>query len=265
MDVIQLANEATPSLERYCNEAEIAGPFENRILYAICKDFPRHDDDYVTAGKVTAIGRIYAAAPERGAGIGGSPAPLAQAIAKRLAKSDLDRRIDGIRFAERFSLQLVDRVIETHQLLVDEIAAATREWSVAGADVDWFPRKQASFASKYLHFHRPNAFPIMDKFAKAGLACAGNGGALDTYERFCIRIQQYLVDQKPNWTPRSIDMALVGRGRAHSDRIPSRCSQCNTEFVRRPRNKKVDPSYMTTHFLSCRSEPTGPITLTLPT
>jgi len=238
MDEIAFAGKAPHSWERYCNDAKVAGPFENRILYAMCRDYPRHNDTYVTAGKVTAIGRVYAAAPERGAGRANSPGPLAKTIAKRLAVSALDQAVDGISFADRFSRQLVDKVIETHQLLVDEVAAATREWSEKGADADWSPRNQASFASKYLHFHRPNAFPIMDRFAKAGLACAGISGALDTYERFCEGILQYLDVQEPSSTPRSIDMVLVAHGRIHSDRTQRRCRQCNIEFVRRPRKKK---------------------------
>jgi hypothetical protein len=238
MDEIALANEAPLSWARYCSDAKVAGPFENCILYAMCRDYPRHEDTYVTAGKVTAIGRVYAAAPERGAGRGISPGSLAETIAKRLAVSALDQTVDSIGFADRFSQQLVGKVVEAHQLLVGEVAAATREWSEKGADAAWFPRNQASFASKYLHFHRPNAFPIMDRFAKAGLACAGIHGALDAYERFCEGILQYLVDQEPGWTPRRIDMLLVAQGRIHSDRTQSRCRQCNTEFVKRPRKKK---------------------------
>ncbi|WP_163614800.1 hypothetical protein, partial [Klebsiella pneumoniae] len=83
----------------------------------------------LTAGKVTAIGRIYAAAPERGAGVGRTTAPLAETIANRLAVSALDQKTDDIGFSDRFSHQLMKKVVEIHKLLVDEIAAATREWS----------------------------------------------------------------------------------------------------------------------------------------
>ena len=237
MDIIAGVAEAPPDWERYCNEVKIAGPFENRILYAMCRDYPCHDDYYLTAGKVTAIGRIYAAAPERGAGVGRTTAPLAETIANRLAVSALDQKTDDIGFSDRFSHQLMKKVVEIHKLLVDEIAAGTREWSAKGTDTGWSPRNQASFASKYLHFHRPNAFPIMDSLARAGLACAGIRGALNTHERFCEGLLQYLVDQEPNWTPRSIDMILVAQSRIHSDRTPSRCRRCNVEFVRRPRKK----------------------------
>lgn len=228
----------TPGWEAYTDDPETAGPFENQILYAMCRDNPAHGDPYVTAGKITAIGRIYAAAPERGAGSGREPGSLSHAIAVRLANSPLDERLDAIAFAERFSELNRARVVEAQRLLVDEVARATRGWSISGDDGDWSPRNQASFASKYLHFHRPNAFPIMDSYAKAGLACAGLKGPLGTYEQFCASIARHVERQDPGWTPRSIDTDLVLRGRAHLDRTGSLCRECGVVFVRRPRKAK---------------------------
>jgi len=237
MDVMATAGSA-PDLEQYCSDAALAGPFENRILYAVCRDHPRHDDPYVTAGKITAIGRIYAAAPERGAGTGRSPGSLADAIAARLSRSSLDEELDAIHVADRFSSTLLECVVAAHGLLVAEAATATREWSLASESVGWSPRVQASFASKYLHFHRPNAFPILDRYAKAGLTCAGLAGNFDTYERFCGGFARHVADHDPDWTPRGVDTGLVLRGRAHSDRSGSHCRLCGTEFIRRPRKKR---------------------------
>ena len=228
----------TPAWNAYTGDPETAGPFENQILYAMCRDNPAHGDPYVTAGKITAIGRIYAAAPERGAGSGREPGSLSHAIAVRLADSPLDERLDAIAFAERFSEANRAQVVEAHRLLVDQVALATRGWSIAVDDEDWSPRNQASFASKYLHFHRPNAFPIMDSYAKAGLACAGLKGSFDTYERFCAGIARHVEGRNSDWTPRSIDTDLVLWGRAHRNRISSHCRECGMEFVRRPRKEK---------------------------
>lgn len=174
---------STPNWETYTGDPETAGPFENRILYAMCRDNPAHSDPYVTSGKITAVGRIYAAAPERGAGSGREPGSLSHAIAIRLANSPLDERLDAIAFADRFSDANRAQIVQAQQFFVDEVARATRGWSVSGDDADWSPRNQASFASKYLHFHRPNAFPIMDSYAKAGLACAGLKGPFDRGHR----------------------------------------------------------------------------------
>ncbi len=134
----------TPGWEAYTGDPETAGPFENQILYAMCRDNPAHGDPYVTAGKITAIGRIYAAAPERGAGSGREPGSLSHAIAVRLANSPLDERLDAIAFADRFSELNRARVVEAQRLLVDEVARATRGWSISGDDGDWSPRNQAS-------------------------------------------------------------------------------------------------------------------------
>lgn len=232
------AAASTPGWEAYTGDADTAGPFENQILYAMCRDNPAHGDPYVTAGKITAIGRIYAAAPERGAGSGRKPGSLSHAIAARLSNSPLDERLDAITFNERFSKANQAQIVEMHRLLVVEVAHATRGWSIMGDDSAWSPRNQASFASKYLHFHRPNAFPIMDSYAKAGLACAGLKGPFGTYEQFCAGIARHVEGQDLGWTPRSIDTDLVTRGRAHLDQTDSLCRKCGAAFVRRPRKAK---------------------------
>lgn len=239
MAVMEDAPPPLPDWQAYTRDPQTARSFENQILYAMCRDNPAHGDPYVTAGKITAIGRIYAAAPERGAGSGREASPLAHAIAARLLNSPLDELLEAIAFAERFSESNRAQVVQAHQLLVEEVAIATREWSTAFDDEDRSPRNQASFASKYLHFHRPNAFPIMDSYAKAGLLCAGLNGPFDNYERFCAGFAKHVEDQVPDWTPRSIDTRLVERGRAHLDRTGTSCRVCGLKFVRRSRKTKL--------------------------
>lgn len=238
MAVKDNAAASTPGWEAYTNDPETAGPFENQVLYAMCRDSPAHGGPYVAAGKITAIGRIYAAAIERGAGSGREPGSLAHAIAVRLKNSPLDERLAAITFADRFSEANRTHVVIAHSLLVEEVARATRGWSTAVDDEEWSPRNQASFASKYLHFHRPNAFPIMDKYSKAGLVCAGVKGPFNTYERFCVGVARHVEGRAPGWTPRSIDTDLVIRGRAHLDRTGPRCRECGVLFVKRPRKQK---------------------------
>lgn len=234
------ATAPTPTWEAYTFYAEIAGPFENKVLYAMCRDNPAHDNAYVTAGKITAIGRIYAAAPERGAGSGRAPGSLSHAIAKRLASSPLDDQLKAINFADRFTEANMEKIVEVHRLLGELVADATRGWSKSSDDPDWSPRSQASFASKYLHFHKPNAFPIMDSYAKAGLACAGLKGPFGTYKQFCAGIARHVEGQDLGWTLRSIDTDLVNRGRAHLDRTGTYCRQCGVAFVRRSRKAKPE-------------------------
>jgi hypothetical protein len=104
----------------------------------------------VTAGKITAIGCIYAASPEMGAESGRRPGvTLAKAIGERLKKSKLDTILDSIDFGDRFSADLMARVTKAHKYLVTCIAVVTKEWSLAAEDTIWKPRNQTSFASKY--------------------------------------------------------------------------------------------------------------------
>lgn len=212
--------------DRYCSDSDLVGPFENKILYAMCRDNPRHESPYVTAGKIMMIGRVYAAAPERGAGAAKvAGVSLAEAIAKELARSRLDEMLHSIPFDERFSPPLSGKVVELHEYLVNLIFEVTEEWRNP-TDDGKKPRRQASFASKYLHFHRPNAFPIMDSFAKAGLNCAGIPGVLNDYKRFCSAFALHLRPMQTEQTLRQVDTELVTRGREHG--ANGDCRRCAT-------------------------------------
>lgn len=221
-----------PTQGQYCEEAAIAGPFENRVLYSMCKDYPLHDEPYVTAGKITAIGRIYAAAPERGAGKTGISGTLANAIGHKLAVSELDEKLSAIDFNTQFSPDVFRLVTGVHKFLMDQVDDAIRSWSSLSELEGWKPRKQGSFASKYLHFHRPNAFPIMDKYARAGLACGGVKGSCEAYPQFCEGLLAYVSGQSPR-TLRAVDTELVDRGRVHLNREPPCCPICKVKYVRR--------------------------------
>lgn len=220
MDTIASVTSTPPRWDQYCNDDSVAVTFENRILYAMCRDFPAHCNPHVTAGKISAIGRIYAASPERGAGKG--KGPLAKAIARQLQASSLDSKIAEIAFADRLSDALLAKVVSAHEFLVQEISDATKGWSENGKNTSWEPRRHHSFASKYLHFHRPNAFPIMDKYAKAGLLDFGMKGAHRDYQSFCSAFLEYAGKQNSDWTPRSLDPDLVVRGQNYLESRPKR-------------------------------------------
>lgn len=55
-------------------------------------------------------------------------------------------------------------------------------------------RYEASFASKYAHFHNGNAFPILDKFASGAVAILLGAGFINTYPQFYDKIS--LLRQK---------------------------------------------------------------------
>ncbi|MFV2035546.1 MAG: hypothetical protein ACC631_10660 [Halocynthiibacter sp.] len=228
------------TIDSYCNDKNAAIFFENQVLYKMCRDNNDHKSAYVTSGKVLAIGRIYAASPERGAGrIRPGGIPLLQAIGEKLSGSSLDGLLGDIDPSNWITDHgLLDAIVETHEFLVDAIKAATTAWPAEGRKEGWKPRNQGSFASKYLHFHRPNAFPIMDSFAKAGLKCVGQNGAFNTYEKFCKAFVLHACTQDKNWTPRSIDTELVRRGRIHKDTKPGETCTC-CDYKKKGKIKKM--------------------------
>jgi len=60
--------------------------------------------------------------------------------------------------------------------------AGTKLWSV--------------WASKTLHFLRPDVFPILDSRAKKAVGMAALGGSARDYHRFCIAIRAALVENR---------------------------------------------------------------------
>ncbi len=217
--------------EHYCNDRRCAGTFENQILYATCRDNFTHTSPYVIAGKITAIGRIYAASPERGAGKGKNlRVGLSDAIGIQLAQSKLDEKLSLICFEEKFSAKLIDSVAEIHTHLVGEIRDAIFRWSELASDQNWKPRSHRSFASKYLHFHRPNLFPIMDSLARAGLSKLEPKAGWGDYKQFCVAIGEYIDKIPPDWTLRSLDTMLVSIGRGHSGNQSAGCG-CNVVHI----------------------------------
>lgn len=228
-----------PNWDQYCNDRNFAKAFENQVLYAMCRDNTAHDSAYINSGKITAIGRIYAAAPERGAGKsqGGQEAfPLA--LGRSFASSTIDDALMKIPFENKFSREKIPEINKIHGDLVKNIEECTKSWSASSNDRAWEPRSHVSFVSKYLHFHRPNFFPIMDSFAKAGLSCfwqknSRRRNSFATYEKFCYAICDYVEGRNDFWTLRDIDSELVRRGRDHKKHAES-CTSCGYQ-----KNKKA--------------------------
>lgn len=202
-----------PTIEDYCCSRDVFLTFENKVLYQMCRDKPMHDDAWVTAGKILTIGRVYSASPERGAGKARDKSTsLFEHIGNKLAASNIDARIKGINFDDRITTQSVlTKVCEAHSDLVRLIRSAATQWN--GGSVS--PKKQHSFASKYLHFHRPNAFPLMDSIAKKGLKTAKvKGASSGCYRRYCLAVLEYSAKFDEEWYPRKIDAELLKLGKS---------------------------------------------------
>ena len=139
----------TPSIENYVQESAYAVTFENQILYGMCEQESSHECSYRVQGKIMAIGRIYAAQLERGAGKPQPKAkPLIEFIAERVVESELDEWLDRIPFNNRTDdTGVLDMVVTTHTNLVSLLREAIKDWGDAYAEGGGKNRSPASFAS----------------------------------------------------------------------------------------------------------------------
>jgi hypothetical protein len=203
----------SPSYDEYCNCKVLADKFENQVLYKMCRKSPRHECAYVNAGKLISIGRIYAASPQRGAGKAKQEKPeFFEALGEALKECELDDMLKVIPFDARISNDEVSLklVLDTHEYFECTLRSAIKKWRIVSESK---PRRQILFASKYLHFHRPNAFPIVDSIVKLGLRKEGVKGAFLSYKEFCTKFVGYAEKHGQDWTPRGVDTVLLSKGR----------------------------------------------------
>jgi hypothetical protein len=124
------------------------------VLYDLCERFLDHSDVKVVVAKLWMIGRAYSAAIERL----GKPEDLTTSdlyarVAESMISSDVDRHIQKLRGLGPLSEGNAQEVIASHKYLADTLRANTGK----------YPR---SLASKYLHFHAPEAVPIFDSYTQ---------------------------------------------------------------------------------------------------
>jgi hypothetical protein len=128
------------------------------VLYRMCADFPEHLEPSDIIAKVWIIGRAYAAPVERGRSNGGTSERFYQErVVPAVAKVGLDHtlaRIDPGR--QCVSTSDTESLLSAHSSLMDAFASASG-------------RANRSLASKYLHFHRPLFFPILDARAETAM------------------------------------------------------------------------------------------------
>jgi hypothetical protein len=133
--------------------------FENQILYDMCEKARTNTKEEEIIAKLRLIGRSQASALERGAKcerLGDDLYVLSAAPAVRAAGEELDTRIGGLRQHPRITADLSERILETHAFLTGLLHSVTQIHN-------------RSLASKYLHYHAPEIFPIYDSRAYASL------------------------------------------------------------------------------------------------
>lgn len=124
----------------------------NAELYGLCQKYPHHNNHEQTIAKLWMIGRTYAAALERRKGVKVKTDALYTQVANRLSLQ-MDGLLQALAKKEQLSPESFKQALELHKHLT--------EWFVAEEEKGTFPVKR-SLASKYLHFHLPNLFPIYD-------------------------------------------------------------------------------------------------------
>lgn len=186
----------------------------NTILYEMCKRYPLHTDINEIYSKIWLIGRSYAAAIERKAGtfiVQGHDFVLEQAAPKIKENKQIDAWINSVKNISRLNNLNLRFSLECHKNVTDLFKIITG-------------LGKRSLASKYLHFHAPDAFFLYDSLASLRIRKLLKGqekpvalkGFDNEYAMFCALCLQYReqLEKQLNMqiTPRQLDMELLGYG-----------------------------------------------------
>ncbi len=143
--------------KKFMEKNESHWDFGNEILYSMCQEHPKHNQEDVIIGKIWLIGRSYAAAIERRKKTDEYQgddfyfdvvAPKMMEIGK-----ELDYHIEKLKRSKGLIVDDVEEILCTHKFLMDAF------YEMTGLE-------KRSLASKYLHFHCPDKFFIYDGRAR---------------------------------------------------------------------------------------------------
>ncbi len=128
----------------------------NDILYEMCKKYPNHKDNAEVIAKLWLIGRSYSAAIERGAKYEKGENLTEPVYEKMLPKalSEYREKIDEA--LSKLNKLDLHQIFSTYDLILKCFHKVSGKWN-------------RSLASKYLHFHQPDNFYLMDSRVKKGL------------------------------------------------------------------------------------------------
>ena len=137
-------------------------PFDvsNQMLYNAVKSNPSNLDAPQIIGKLMLIGRTYSAAVERrrtSNAVQDNRQGLEVIIeaACAIANSNVESQMALVGKTERLSRERITDAVELHSAVCAALRKANQ-------------RSNSSLASKYLHFHRPAFFPIVDSYVREG-------------------------------------------------------------------------------------------------
>jgi len=190
----------------------------NEWLYKLCKTYPAHTDTAQVAAKIWLIGRAYSAAAERGVAGKGQADRYIIELSQRFIDHKADRHLKRLPKPTADFRKHLDQIVDVHHS-IEAIFSIKDELG------------RVSLTSKYLHFHRPDLFPIYDSRASSAIAqitpdsrFAGyevsSKHATSLYGKFTVRTA-WLLDQMAEvlgHTPtlRQLDNLLL---QAHRDKV----------------------------------------------
>ncbi|PIB51766.1 hypothetical protein AOA57_02675 [Pseudomonas sp. 2588-5] len=133
----------------------------NKALYSFVRENPSHTDPAQVASKALIIGRSLAASVERRKkddddDYEGSTGSFYARLADSICSSDLALEASFLPVGKRLTGSATTAVNKVHSRLCDAITRVTK-------------KDASSFASKYLHFHYPTLFPMVDSRAREAL------------------------------------------------------------------------------------------------
>lgn len=131
-----------------------AGGYGNMVLYRMCADQPLHVDRGIVESKARTIAKVYEVSRNLGSDY--------ELIAKVLCshKLAIDAALAKLEHS-KFSQKTLPHVVQIHTILDHALCEQLRK-KVSKLQV----HSRASFVSKYLHFHLPSLFPILDSVAE---------------------------------------------------------------------------------------------------
>lgn len=186
--------------------------FGNAILYKMCADYPHHDDVDVIAGKIWLIGHSYSAAVNRvrnSSLLKDVENFIADTVAPTIKQSNIDEWIAKVRAIDRLTHDNCEQVLALHKNFTDVLKQIT--------DLN-----KRSLASKYLHFHLPNAVFIYDFLANRSITHLNQGKKHDIPQNYdadysvfvkrCLVFRDEIFEPKllgRQSTPRELDVYLL--------------------------------------------------------
>jgi hypothetical protein len=196
------------------------GYLSNEVLYELCEDHPRHDVDAIIIAKVMMIGRVYAAAIERGresAGAGGGDF-YETMVAPMIRRSPIDRWLEALDRRQNNKGSEDEEMalnLETHKRVMRLFHRISH-------------KERRSLASKYLHFHSRKRFYIFDSRAAWSISQLTKPMRRTlprlrehdkVYARFCLRCQdlnkRITGRRGPLLLPRELDNVLTAYHRKY--------------------------------------------------